>query len=206
MSCTPDDFKCQSSIAWDCYTAPDLSIEERKCECAWQPIYTGKNCDWLRLGNCNEFTCYPPTCHGEDLPADEPYHTENRAAETTLIVIIVRATPPRSTSLSSRRALTHPPSPLRYSSSSASLAAPSAASSAAGAPSAAASRRRTHARPMRAWRSSSPSSSRRPPRPWLSRPQPPCLWYRPPSRPLTLSRPQPPSLWPPRGHRRDAYE
>ena len=95
----PNDGKCRSSNGWDCYTAPDESIEERKCEGDWQPIYTGTNCDRFGFGNCNEFTCYPPTCHNEDLPADEPYHPTNRGAETTLIVIIVSATPSRLTHL-----------------------------------------------------------------------------------------------------------
>ena len=80
MSCTPDDFKCQSSIAWDCYTAPDLSIEQRACDGDWKPIYTCENCDWVG-GPCNVFTCYPPTC--EDLPADHPYHIPPQSSECT---------------------------------------------------------------------------------------------------------------------------
>ena len=79
MSCTPDDFKCQSSIGWDCYTAPDLSFEERACDGDWTPIYTGEECDWVG-GPCNVFTCYPPSC--KDLPADDPYHSSyNQSSE-----------------------------------------------------------------------------------------------------------------------------
>ncbi len=97
MSCTPDDFKCQSSIAWDCYTAPDLSVEERACDGDWKPIYTGEECDFL--SSCNEFSCYSPSC--ENLPPDVPYHPTHRGAETFLIIVIVRAACPL-----------HPPSRL----------------------------------------------------------------------------------------------
>ena len=85
-TCTPDDFKCQSSIAWDCYTAPDLSIEQRACDGDWKPIYTCGECDWVG-GPCNVFTCYPPSC--EDLPPDVPYHPTHRARETFLIIVLV---------------------------------------------------------------------------------------------------------------------
>ena len=49
MSCTPDDFKCQSSIGWDCYTAPDLSFEERACDGDWTPIYTGEDLSLIHI-------------------------------------------------------------------------------------------------------------------------------------------------------------